>query len=58
MLLSINGDKNAEVFVQIDDFTQLFDDEIRQLRLESSKSRNRKNKLSDSEIMRFLFTFI
>lgn len=55
----MNDDKITEIFVQIDDFTQLFDAEIRQLRLESSKSksRNRKSKLSDSEIMTILICF-
>lgn len=55
----MNEDKITEIFVQIDDFTQVFDSEIRQLRLESSKlrPRNRKSKLSDSEIMTILIYF-
>ncbi len=55
----MNEDKITEIFVQIDDFTQVFDAEICQLRLESSKSksRNRKSKLSDSEMMTILICF-
>lgn len=55
----MNEDKITEIFVQIDDFIQLFDEEISQLRLESSKHkfRNRKSQLSDSEIMTILITF-
>ncbi len=55
----MNEVKLTELFVLIDDFTQVFDAEIRQLRIESSKSksRNRKSKLSDSEMMTILICF-
>ncbi len=55
----MNEDKITEIFVQIDDFTKIFDSEIRQLCLESSKSksRNRRSKLSDSEMMTILICF-
>lgn len=52
-------DKITEIFVAIDDFNQLFESEIKQLRIECShpKKRNRKSKLSDSEIMTILICF-
>ncbi|MXV37801.1 transposase [Flavobacteriaceae bacterium Ap0902] len=51
-------DKITEIYVTIDDFNQLFEKEIKQLRLESSsKKRNRKSKLSDSEMMTILICF-
>lgn len=55
----MNEDKITEIFVQIDDFTKLFEQEITQLRLESSnkRSRNRKGKLSESEMMTILIYF-
>ncbi|RNL67031.1 IS982 family transposase [Sinomicrobium pectinilyticum] len=55
----MNEDKITEIFVQIDDFIQLFEAEIKQLRLESTsgKSRNRKSRLSDSEMMTILICF-
>lgn len=55
----MNEDKIIEIFVQIDDFIQLFDSEIKQLRLEAPDKaiRNRKSALSDSEYMTILIYF-
>lgn len=55
----MNEDKITEIFVQIDDFVQFFDAEIKQLRIESAtkKSRQRKSQLSDSEMMTIIIYF-
>lgn len=51
--------KITEIFVSVDDFCQLYEQEIKKHRLEAKtpKGRNRKGKLSDSEIMTLLIGF-
>lgn len=55
----MNFDSIAEVYVSIDDFCIQFETQIKRFRLESTSkpTRNRKSRLSDSEIMTILVCF-
>jgi hypothetical protein len=55
----MTDDKITEIFVAVDDFCKLFEQQIMHFRLESGKipRRNRSSKLSDSEIMTILICF-
>lgn len=54
------SDKIAEIFVKVDDFCKLFEDEFKKQSLPTTKDikkRNRKATLSDSEVLTMLIAF-
>jgi hypothetical protein len=50
-------DKIIEIFVKVDDFCMACEDELKKHRLKGGNKRNRKARLSDSEIISILILF-